>query len=140
MQQGSTNTQAIETRLDIRDIATLHRFYASSGFFPPSKSALIREAIQDFRRILVSNAFAEKFASSEEAIDYLNKFGFALNTRSTSILSLQMDRETIVASSHDEDAIVTPDEVRKAVEMMKTQKESKHGKGSNSDQGSSSNG
>lgn len=127
MQQGSTNTQAIETRLDIRDVATLHRFYASSGFYPPSKSALIREAIQDFRRILVSNDFAEKFASTGEAIDYLNKFGFTLNTRSTNILSLQIDRETIVASGHDDDTIVTPDEVKKAVEMMQTQKENKDG-------------
>jgi len=127
LQQGSSNTQAIETRLDIRDVATIHRFYASSGFYPPSKSALIREAIRDFRRILVSNDFAEKFASSEEAIDYLNKFGFALNTRSTNILSLQINRETIVASSHDDDTIVTPDEVKKAVEMMKTQKENKDG-------------
>jgi len=127
LQQGSTNTQAIETRLDIRNIATLHRFYALNNFHPASKSALIRTAIEDFQRILVSNELAEKFASSEEAIKYLNKTGFSFNKRSLNVLSLQITKETIVAFGHDEDTIVTPDEVRKAVEMMKTKKESKHG-------------
>lgn len=122
MQQGSVNTQAIETRLDIRDIATIHKFYVSGGYYPPSKSALVREAIKDFRRLLLSNDLAEGFASSSEAANYLNDVGFSLNKRSINILSLQIDRETIVAPSH-EDTTVTPNEVRKAVEMMKTKKE-----------------
>lgn len=124
MQQEAITSQAIETRLDVRDIATLYKFYALNDFHPSSKSALLREAFSDLCRILVSNDLAKKFASSTEAIDYLDSVGFNFNKRSINVLSLQIDQETIVASSH-EDATVTPDEVRKAVEMMKTTKESK---------------
>lgn len=118
MRQESANTQAIETRLDIRDIAAIHRFYKSNGYHPISKSALIREAVQDFLKILVLNGHTEKFVLSKEAVDYLNNEGFSLNKRSFNILSKQIDLETIVARGHD-DTTVTSEKVREAVELMR---------------------
>lgn len=71
----------IETGLDPRLLAALHRYYKSLGRPARSKAELLRTALNHLYQNLVQTELVDEPASVEEAIEYLESVGLGIAGR-----------------------------------------------------------
>jgi len=90
------NDAVVQSRVDKRCLATVSKWYVSRGVLPRSASELIRNILEDFVEILVSNGKVELIDNSEDARQILDDlFGNVFNPgrrgRDNEYVNLSMD-------------------------------------------------
>lgn len=93
----SIKTINIESRMDARDLATILRFYRNNGFHPETKSRLVAMCVEDLARAIVSQAGAEPFTTTGQALDFLEQHFSGISkgsARSTLMEVLRVERST----------------------------------------------
>ena len=89
------STIPLNTRIDIRDLATLVRFYKDQGAMMVSRSGLLRRALQDYIQILVSNEKVDPSTDVEQSLLFLRENRFILgNSLPTKSVVAEMARES----------------------------------------------
>ena len=95
-------TAVYNVRLDIRAIATLHKYYTQKGIEFKSVSSLTRRVIETQANLLTSELGAQTFGSVEAAVSYLESCGLmgALKRGRSSIVQ-ELQAETIIKDGLD---------------------------------------
>ena len=125
-----SNTAVYNVRLDIRALATLHKYYKGCGIEFDSISSLNRRAIESLADQLVSQCNAQKFHETTEAINYFEASGLMgpLRTRGNRPLIKQMQRETLSLEGFSESYLdpkstVSNDQFEKARNILNQRRE-----------------
>jgi hypothetical protein len=95
-------TAVYNVRLDIRALATLHKYYTSKGIEFKSVSSMTRRIIETQANAAISELGAQTFASVETAVSYLEERGLmrALKRGRSSIVR-ELQAETILKEGLD---------------------------------------
>lgn len=74
--ENRKKTAIIECRLDVRILATLHKYYMNEGLFLPSRSALLRQSLKLLAEILKEKGKVGSWdsLSNKEALNILKEF------------------------------------------------------------------
>ena len=99
-------TIPLQTRLDVRTIATLARYYREAGFVLHTKSAIVRQACLDLTDILVKQEKVIPSASIEQSITYLERIGMGHGSRHPTITlarSIEAEERAMVEMDKGED-------------------------------------
>ena len=124
-------TAVYNVRVDLRDIATLHKYY-SNTIDIPSVSTLTRTALQFLATVLVEKRGALSFETTSEAAEYLNAQGLMgpLRRRGGNPLLKQMQKESLELEGIDPSyanrtaqANISPDQISKAKEILRQRRE-----------------
>lgn len=71
-------TAVVETRLDVRLIASLAKAYTNAGVLISSRSQLLAMALEDLTKTLIERGKTEEFLSTTEAFSYLASRGLRI--------------------------------------------------------------
>ena len=122
------------SRLDIRTVATLAKYWQSKGYVAPSVSQLMRLSIEAFADILDQNLCVEKEESAQEAQLYLEEIGIfkSLSSRNRNTLIKQIQTEALESSGIDLSYLerqgkdnLNEDQVKRAKELLEKKQEEK---------------
>ena len=75
IRDNAEKTIVAQSRMDIRVLASLHRFYLNGSVSFANRSALIAAICEDFLRILEREGMAKRFESTASALQYLEHSG-----------------------------------------------------------------
>lgn len=89
-------TIVINSRCDIRSVATLHRFWQGKGYANLNMSQLIRLSVDHFADVLVANELVEPFNYSAEALAYVEETRLKHPGGNHELLVKQIQRETLL--------------------------------------------
>lgn len=76
--ESKPRTIVIETRLDIRTIASLLRYFNSKALFPNTRASLLRLIAEGYANLLTSNNFMEMITATDEALNYMKTQGLPI--------------------------------------------------------------
>lgn len=96
--ENRPQSAVVETRIDVRCLASIALYFIGRGYFPRSKSELIRMSLENFYDLLVENDKTEDVKSSVKALEELAKIGIVFQTkegRLPSPLAKQLQREAL---------------------------------------------
>lgn len=89
-------TIVINSRCDIRSVATLHRHWVKKGYGNLNMSQLLRLSIDSFADVLVANGLVEPFEYSAEAAKYIDEVKLSVPPLNRKSLVRQIQRETLL--------------------------------------------
>ena len=89
-------TVVINSRCDIRSLATLHHYYNKKGYGNLNMSQLVRLVLDDFADAVVTNLQAQEFPSSYDAAAYIDKVKMSVPRGNRRSLIEQIQKETLV--------------------------------------------
>ena len=94
-----SRSAVFNVRVDITDVATLHRHFAEQGNVFKAVSSLTRRTLQLFTEILVNRLGVKPFDSVEEAVNYLESYGLMkpLRTRGARSVAVSLEQESMLA-------------------------------------------
>jgi hypothetical protein len=74
----------IETRVDIRDLATIHKYFIKKGLTITNRSELVRTVIEVYKDLIVSSLSGniKRFESQADAFNHLAQFGITFKRNS----------------------------------------------------------
>lgn len=116
--EKSIKTAIVETRCDIRDLATIAKFYSLTDIRVGNKSALVRQALSDFAHLISGT---DAITSSAAAKTLLDSLGFGSTTkldRTTKAHLTQVAKESNQLPVSNEMAMA----IAMAKEIMKEEK------------------
>ena len=121
----NSKTAVFNVRVDVRDIALLHRHYSAKGLQISSVSTLTRSAISLLAHSLESQLGAVKFDTISDAVNYLESTGLMgpLRMRGQNALIKGMQSESLqldgVDTSYlDRKSSISSDQIQKAREIL----------------------
>ena len=94
--KSKPRTIVINSRCDIRSVATLHRFWQGKGYANLNMSQLIRLSVDHFADVLVANELVEPFNYSAEALAYVEETRLKHPGGNHELLVKQIQRETLL--------------------------------------------
>lgn len=80
MEKRNIQTDVVESRIDIRNLATMARELINSGIPPATKAEIVRLTFDFAIRVLEKNGKI-KIKSTEDALGYLRKSGYIQGSR-----------------------------------------------------------
>ena len=107
-------TAVMESRVDMRSLASITRYLIKKGYNPSTKSSLIRVGIESFAVILKSNDLDKGFDSTHEALQFMNNVGYVfgrLGDKGNKELVIQLQAESIGDSFNDSEVQQTAKEL-----------------------------
>ena len=127
-------TAVIEGRVDIRDLATIARYFQLINQLPQSKSALITEVVGAWADVLVMNNMIDRTTDTIKAVQELERLGFSMGGESRSgARNRRTYLKQIQKETNEEDQIKGPqiavdspeaqDAMKMFEQMQKDQKE-----------------
>ena len=90
-------TMVVNSRCDIRSIATIHSYLASVGYGNLNLSQTLRNALDNYADVLVANKLVEPFLGTFAAAEYLDSIRMTIPDGNRKSLIEQIQRETLIA-------------------------------------------
>jgi len=97
-------TSTVQSRIDMRTLASLYLFWTKQGEMIRSLSELVRVSLEVFSDFLISSEKAEEVKGQEEAIDILRRAGLGtkyLETKNKSILIRELQKHHLNVEGFD---------------------------------------
>ena len=121
MKVEQPSSVVLETRTDIRKLATIHRYFASRGLTITSRSDLLRTLIDVYHGNLLNTSKANEFESIHEAYNYLMSQGIpfgqlGVKGRGKILKALQNEALSEVNLGSDD---IDPEKFKDAMKMLK---------------------
>ena len=115
------------SRMDIRTVASLTKYWISKGHKPTSVSELMRLSLETFSDLLYQNSCTEKF-TAQDAYNFLESIGLlkTLSSRNRTSLVKQIQSEVLKSEGIDlsyleprkGQANISEDQVQRAKELL----------------------
>lgn len=115
---SNLRTAVVQTRLDVRTLATLYGFYKEHGIVVRNKSELLNIVCEDYLSILERNNVAERIEETSAAYNTLYRDGILRDVNSEPsrrALISQIQKETVLSEVAEMSRSITDGEVRDAV-------------------------
>lgn len=90
-------TMVVNSRCDIRSVATIHRYLSSVGYGNLNLSQTLRNAVDNYAEVLAANDLVEPFESSFVAAEYLDSVRMTIPDGNRKSLIEQIQRETLIS-------------------------------------------
>ena len=121
-----SETTVFNTRVNIKDIALLHRYYSTKGTYFPSVSTLTKTVVSFLAEMLIDQRGAKPFETIAEAYNYLDSCGLTgpLKRRGNSLTkalqeeSLRLDGIDTSYMNRKGKSTISPDQIERAREIL----------------------